>query len=464
MNFFFLYILFFGFVLNIQDAQAKTGSDVYEGVHKSIVIVENIDNKGRIESFGSGVVFPNGVVVTNCHVVKDANRIKVRSSNQNVTATLQFSDIDRDVCSVVATDLFAPPVVVGSTKKLKVGSKVYAVGAPKGLKLTISDGIVSSLREVDGGHYIQTTAAISPGSSGGGLFDENGTLIGLTTFYLSEGQNLNFAVPVEWVNELHRRGNQKPIGSEPMLQWISKAIDLEARKDWLALLQHSRRWADVHADNEWAWFNLGSAYSGIGKVEGAIEAYQQALQINQKNSNTWFNLGSVYNDAEEFERSIEAYRQAVVFNPEFADAWNNMGSMYNKLGQIDSAFGAYREAIKIRPNYANAWYNLGNLYRKTGQHEKAVDAYLTSVEINPNIANAWLNLGNEFYRFGQLSEAVLAYGRGLRISPGDINAWYDLGVVYWKLGQRDKVLYSYGQLKILSPTRAEQFFKTYVMP
>jgi serine protease Do len=69
----------------------------------------------------------------------------------------------------------APAVVVGSTKSLKVGAKVYAIGAPKGLELTLSDGIVSSLREVEGGQYIQTTAAISPGSSGGGLFDENGS-------------------------------------------------------------------------------------------------------------------------------------------------------------------------------------------------------------------------------------------------------------------------------------------------
>lgn len=464
MYFYLLCVLVIGVVLNTADVQAKTGSDVYEGVYKSIVIVENIDSKGHVESMGSGVVFSSGVVVTNCHVVKEASRIRVRSSNQNLTATLQFSDGDRDVCSVVTPDLFAPPVVVGSTKKLKVGSKVYAVGAPKGLKLTISDGIVSSLREVDGGHYIQTTAAISPGSSGGGLFDENGELIGLTTFYLSEGQNLNFAIPVEWVNELHRRGSQKPAGLESMLQWINKAIDLENRKDWLALLQHSRRWADVHADNEWAWFNLGRAYSEIGKIEGAIEAYQQALRVNQKNSNTWFNLGGVYNDSEEFEKSIEAYRQAIVFNPEFANAWNNLGSMYSKLGRIDSAIGAYREAIKIRPDNANSWYNLGNLYGKNKQHEKAVDAYLTSVEINPGMASAWINLGNAFYRSGQLSEAVLAYNRGLQISPDHANSWYSLGVVYWKLGQRDKVLDSYGRLKILSPARAEQFFKLYVMP
>jgi S1-C subfamily serine protease len=99
-------------------------------------------------------------VVTNCHVVKDAASIKIRSGNKNHSALLKYSDWERDVCSLSTSDLGAPAASLGSTKTLKVGAKVYAVGAPKGLELTLSDGIVSSLREVGGGQYIQTTAAI----------------------------------------------------------------------------------------------------------------------------------------------------------------------------------------------------------------------------------------------------------------------------------------------------------------
>ncbi len=181
---------------------AKTASEIYEQAARSTVVVENIDNKGGIAGLGSGVVLPDGNVVTNCHVIKDASQLKVRSNKNKFPAALQFSDLDRDICSLSIVGLNAPAVMIGSTKMLKVGAKVFAIGAPKGLELTLSDGIVSSLREVEGGHYIQITAAISPGSSGGGLFDENGTLVGLTTFFITEGQNLNFAVPVEWVTEL----------------------------------------------------------------------------------------------------------------------------------------------------------------------------------------------------------------------------------------------------------------------
>ncbi|MDO8369525.1 MAG: cell envelope integrity protein TolA [Candidatus Nitrotoga sp.] len=186
-------------------AHAKTASEIYEQAARSTVVVENINDKGEIAGLGSGVVLPNGSVVTNCHVIKDASQLKVRSNKNKFPAVLQFSDWDRDVCSLFIVGLNAPAVVVGSTKTLKVGAKVFAIGAPKGFELTLSDGIVSSLREFEGGHIIQTNAAISPGSSGGGLFDENGALVGLTTFFLKEGQSLNFAVPVEWVTELVTR-------------------------------------------------------------------------------------------------------------------------------------------------------------------------------------------------------------------------------------------------------------------
>jgi serine protease Do len=88
---------------------------------------------------------------------------------------------------------------------LAVGTKVYAIGAPQGLELSLSDGVVASLRPLGGSSLIQTTAAISAGSSGGGLFDSLGRLVGITTFQSRTGQNLNFAVPADWINLLPQR-------------------------------------------------------------------------------------------------------------------------------------------------------------------------------------------------------------------------------------------------------------------
>ena len=118
-------------------AHAKTASEIYEQAARSTVVVENINAKGKSQSMGSGVVFADGDVVTNCHVIKGANKLKVRIGGKEHSATLRYSDWDRDVCSLSVAGLSAQAVVVGNTKTHKVGEKVYAIGAPKGLKLTL---------------------------------------------------------------------------------------------------------------------------------------------------------------------------------------------------------------------------------------------------------------------------------------------------------------------------------------
>jgi S1-C subfamily serine protease len=226
-------------------AHAKTASEIYEQAAKSTVVVGNFDAKGKQQSMGSGVVMPDGDVVTNCHVVKGASRLTVRVGQTERPAALRYSDWDRDVCALSSNGLNAPSATVGSSKTLKVGAKVYAIGAPKGLELTLSDGIVSSLRDLEGGRYIQTTAAISPGSSGGGLYDDNGALVGLTTFYFTEGQSLNFAVPIDWVKDLPKRTIKTPQATQASTAWLSKSIELETRKDWPAMLAHTLRWTKI---------------------------------------------------------------------------------------------------------------------------------------------------------------------------------------------------------------------------
>src|SRR5207253_8563960 len=95
--------------------------------------------------------------------------------------------------------LQAPSAAPGSMKTLAVGQPVYIISAPHGLDLTFTAGIISALRPVLGSVLIQTDAAVSPGSSGGGLFDRAGRLIGMPCFQLQEGQHLNFALPVDWI-------------------------------------------------------------------------------------------------------------------------------------------------------------------------------------------------------------------------------------------------------------------------
>ena len=199
-------------------ADGKSVKDMFAEVSSSIVVVLTLDAGGRKTGQGSGVVVGKNEVVTNCHVVSNARTIVVRQAadvrgreTYRMKAELVARNEQRDLCLLSVKELSvppaAPPVIFAAARSVSIGEEVYAIGAPQGLDLSLSRGIISQLR----GNYgkqsapiIQTDAAISPGSSGGGLFNENGELLGITTFKFSGGasEGLSFALPVEWVKAL----------------------------------------------------------------------------------------------------------------------------------------------------------------------------------------------------------------------------------------------------------------------
>jgi len=212
------------FAWSPQMVMALTASQVYEQVRDSVVVVKAYDQQGRQVGLGSGVMLPSRDIITNFHVVKAGSQYTVEQDKKVKPATMKGGNPDKDLCLLTANGLAAKPASLGQAAKLKVGEPVYAVGAPQGLELSLTEGIVSQLR---GGPppIIQTTVAISQGSSGGGLFNAKGELVGITTFYLKDSQSLNFAVPVEWIGEIVLgKIPERPIGKAP------KAPDLEAIK------------------------------------------------------------------------------------------------------------------------------------------------------------------------------------------------------------------------------------------
>jgi serine protease Do len=191
-----------------------TPEELYEQIAPSVWLVETIKTDGK-GSIGSAVVIAPGTLVTNCHVIDKAQEIAVSHMNRDrirVRAHLQYRDPSRDLCQIQAS-VIAPSVTIAPPESLRTGAKVYAIGNPRGLELTISDGLVSGLRRDNAGvlQRVQMSVPISPGSSGGGLFDVYGRLIGITTSYLGgDAQNLNFALPAHWIAELGPRSRGEP--------------------------------------------------------------------------------------------------------------------------------------------------------------------------------------------------------------------------------------------------------------
>jgi serine protease Do len=177
---------------------------LFERLAPSVWVVKTSDSAGRPIAVGSAVVIGAGSLITNCHVLARASKVTVNRENVSYGATLEHPDPERDLCLLKVANFTAPSVTLAGTETLKVGSRVYAIGNPRGLETTISDGLLSGIRRsaTDELLALQVSVPISSGSSGGGLFDAQGRLIGITTFMLRDAQNVNFALPASWIAEV----------------------------------------------------------------------------------------------------------------------------------------------------------------------------------------------------------------------------------------------------------------------
>ncbi len=164
------------------------------------IVGKDPSNERRI-TYGSAVAISDKLAITNCHIIIDAGEEIYIGSGDNggvEQAKLVGADYVADRCVVSVSRMDLRPVSgVRTYDGIMVGEAVYAIGNPRMLQKTFSEGILSGKRSARAMRYLQTTAAISPGSSGGGLFDSHGNLLGVTSFTLRGSQSLNFAIPAE---------------------------------------------------------------------------------------------------------------------------------------------------------------------------------------------------------------------------------------------------------------------------
>jgi serine protease Do len=194
-------------------AAALTPADLYAKVSPSVWMVQADHASPGTGEAGSAVALGSRTLATACHVVDGATSVQVTHDKGKTMFPVSQVTHDpghgRDLCMLtVNEDLTGAPVVIAPGDSIVVGERVYALGAPLGLELSLTEGLVSSLRPMPGETLpaIQFSAATAPGSSGGGLFDDQGRLVGLTVSLASkESENLSFAYPAQWTVELSAR-------------------------------------------------------------------------------------------------------------------------------------------------------------------------------------------------------------------------------------------------------------------
>ena len=193
------------FVINHSFDKKLSAEEIFDLIAPCTVEI-NADGD-TFSSTGTGsFIDENGTIITNYHVIESCHTINVTTQDGNVhkvEKVLGF-DKERDL-AIIKIDSQSGNFIKLKTDKLKTGEKIYTLGSSLGLTGTFSEGIISaSTREIEGLEFIQITAPISSGNSGGPLVDEYGNVIGITTGAFTEGQNLNLAIPVQYINEINK--------------------------------------------------------------------------------------------------------------------------------------------------------------------------------------------------------------------------------------------------------------------
>lgn len=172
-------------------------SDLYAKLEPSIfpVYISDVVSKQQAD-LGTAVAVAPHYLVTNCHVVASNHAIQLETPDGFLPVSLAYGDMAQDVCILYAPKVTLKPVRLRRSLTVRIGEQVYVIGNPRGADKTISEGIVSNKVSIDGTLWLQTDAAVNYGSSGGGLFDQEGRFIGLLT---AKHDGFGYALPEEWV-------------------------------------------------------------------------------------------------------------------------------------------------------------------------------------------------------------------------------------------------------------------------
>jgi thioredoxin-like negative regulator of GroEL len=323
-------------------------------VKPSVVAVATYDAKGEPLATGSGFFLGPGQVLTNLHVIRGAFRAEIRTLDGKgrvfpVAGMLSIDDEgDLALLSVNIPAERARPLEI-STVLPEDGEKIFVIGNPLRLEGSVSDGIVSAVREVPNlGKIIQITAPVSHGNSGSPLFNLKGQVIGIVTIRVINGENINLAIESARVSHLPPR----------------KFVMLPE----LAAKTGEKGTAEAVAES---LYRSGLDSMWLGNYEGALGYFENAVNKNPKRAEAWIQVGYCRAKQGKTEDAIRAYQQALQLQPDSAEIYNKLGDAHFYAGRFNDAIESYKEAARLQPKSADAYYNLALAYRETGNQEMA---------------------------------------------------------------------------------------------
>src|SRR5882724_925128 len=330
--------------------------DLVRQVKPSVVAITTYDASGEALMTGSGFFVRPGQVVTNMHVIRGAARVEIK--------TLDGKGKTYPVTGAVAVDEEGDLIVLNvdmpaeRTRSIEFspvlpdeGERIFVVGNPLKLEGSVSDGIVSAIREVPNlGRIIQITAPVSHGNSGSPVFNLKGQVVGVVTVKVTNGQNINLAIAAGRVAQLNT-GRLRPLSEVFRRERIVDQADPAYRNGLESL-----------------W---------LGNYDNALAYFENSVNKNPKRADAWIQVGYCKVKQGKNDEAIRAYQQALRLKPDSGDLRNKLGDAYYYAGRLEDAIACYKEAARLRPDNPEAYYNLAIAYDELGdQSMVAVQAQL----------------------------------------------------------------------------------------
>jgi len=299
------YLILLVFSLNLYSATSienenKRLNALSFSINPSVVKVHTANKHGN-HGVGSGVVVAKDHVVTNCHVIADAKGIHVTKYGVSYPPYALLADWRHDLCILKFEYLKLKPVILGSNDQLQYEARVFGKSyGGNTVKPHTSVGAVKGVYDLNGYKIIQSSAWFSLGASGGGLFNDKGELIGVTTFKTPGNLGSFYSVPVEVIKKMLASNDDLSITTaaespfwdapEKKLPFFMQVVGPIKKENWGKLKEISIEWIDNKPNSYEAEYHLGLADYRLGNLKEAKALFSRVIQKNNKHLQTYLYL------------------------------------------------------------------------------------------------------------------------------------------------------------------------------
>ncbi|MBS1492314.1 MAG: tetratricopeptide repeat protein [Bacteroidetes bacterium] len=422
-------LLIFFVLLSTSYAQNYGAKSIFKKYNDAVVVIYACDSYGKPFAQGSGVVLNSqGLVVTNYHVCDGASIIKIKHEDLIIEdVTVLGGDKDDDIMFLKVPQNNFNYIPAGNSDKLEIGQKVYALGSPLGFENSITEGIVNGIRKISrysGDNYIQISASISHGSSGGALITAGGKLVGITCGGIEDGQNINFALPINkilasGIYAANKFEEDETVEKKEKKTKKKKKDDSITSTDTEKKTKKPRKKKKKDSEEIYS----GSSSTGITQNPGSSKSEKPSGTSFKEN----YNKGDAAYTRKDFNSALEYFNQCVSIEPDNALGYFCRGLCYAQLKKYESALSDLNYVIRLSPDVSLAYTTRAHIYEKMEKYYDAIKDYTSALELDRTNKYALYGLGSCYYELDEYEKSVLCMTAYILIDNTDPWAYYIRG-------------------------------------